>query len=88
MHTCDAYALAGVHPGTLHAHGRLVESHDVSFSIGLVGEYLLHVRLRGRAAALPGSPFKLTVLPNMAHAPSCSLSGGLITGKVSQSVSQ
>ena len=30
--------------------------------------YLLHVRLRHAAVAIPGSPFKLTVLPAPAHA--------------------
>ena len=44
-----------MHPGWLHAKGNLVETHNVSYSIGLVGEYLLHVRLRQQAVALPGS---------------------------------
>ena len=40
------FAFGGVYPGTLHSRGHLHESHNVSYSIGLVGEYLLHVRLR------------------------------------------
>ena len=67
------FAFGGVYPGTLHAHGKLVETHSVSYSVGIVGEYLLHVRLRQQAAALPGSPFRLRVLPNVAHARSCRL---------------
>jgi hypothetical protein len=47
------FAFGGISPGTLHAHGKLVEKHTVSYSIGLVGEYLLHVRLRQASIALP-----------------------------------
>ena len=62
------FAFGGISPGTLHAHGKLVEKHTVSYSIGLVGEYLLHVRLRQASIALPGSPFRLLVEPNVACA--------------------
>ena len=62
------FAFGGISPGTLHAHGKLVEKHTVSYSIGLVGEYLLHVRLRQASIALPGSPFRLLVQPNVACA--------------------
>ena len=46
----------------------MFETHKVSYSIGLVGQYLLHVRLRAQGVSLPGSPFLLKVLPNVAHA--------------------
>ena len=62
------FAFGGVEPGTLHAHGQLHERHKVLYSIGLAGEYFLHVRLRQQAKAIPGSPFRLTVLPGPAHA--------------------
>lgn len=68
--------------GTLHAHGKLVETHHVSYSIGLCGVYLLHVRLRHSAVALPGSPFRLEVFPNVAHAGATRLPRGLIYGHV------
>lgn len=55
------FGFGGVEPGTLHARGELYEKHAVYYSIGLAGEYLLHVRLRHAAAAIPGSPFKLEV---------------------------
>lgn len=67
------FAFGGVFPGTLHAHGVLRESHKVSYSIGVAGQYLLHVRLRKQAAALPGSPFLLQVHPGPAYALSSSL---------------
>ncbi len=76
------FAFGGIHPGTLHARGNLVESHSVSYSVGLVGQYLLHVRLRQQAAALPGSPFQLTVRPGKAHAQSSRLPKGVIQGTV------
>ena len=68
-----AFAYGGVYPGTLHAHGELVKVHQVQYSIGAVGKYLLHVGLRQKAAALPGSPFRIEVKPGPAHAPSTSL---------------
>lgn len=65
------FAYGGVHPGRLHAKGRLVEKHEVQFSVGVSGHYLLHVRLRRNAATpatpLPGSPFALHVVPGAAH---------------------
>lgn len=63
-----AFAFGGVFPGTLHAHGKLHETHRASYSIGIAGVYLLHVRLRKQAASLPGSPFMLTVHPGPAYA--------------------
>lgn len=68
-----AFAYGGVYPGTLHAHGALVKTHAVSYSIGAAGRYLLHVGLRQKAAALPGSPFIIDVKPGAAHAPSTQL---------------
>ena len=64
----SAFAFGGVYPGVLHAHGKLLESHKVSFSVGVAGQYLLHVRLRQQAAPIPGSPFLLEVRPGPAHA--------------------
>ncbi|KOO30465.1 olfactory receptor 6n2-like protein [Chrysochromulina tobinii] len=64
----SAFAFGGLFPGTLHAHGKLVESHRASYSIGVAGVYLLHVRLRKQAASLPGSPFLLKVHPGPAFA--------------------
>ena len=77
-----SFAFGGVYPGTLHARGHLHELHNVSYSIGLVGEYLLHVRLRQKAAALPGSPFNLVVMPGPAQALSTKLSTKAIVGTV------
>ena len=62
------FGFGGVQPGTLHAHGQLHEVHRVSYSIGLAGQYLMHVRLRQQATAVPGSPFNLTVVPGTADA--------------------
>ena len=42
----------------------------------------MHVRLRQQALPIPGSPFKLTVLPGPAHAKSTSLSRELLVGMV------
>ena len=67
------FAFGGIYPGTIHAKGQLHEKHSVSYSIGLVGEYLLHVRLRPQAAALPGSPYRLQVTPGPAVAQSTTL---------------
>ena len=55
------FAFGGVYPGTLHAKGKTVETHKVSYSVGRVGTYLLHVRLRQQAVPLNGSPFSLKV---------------------------
>ena len=57
------FAFGGVFPGTLHAHGRVVDLHQVRYSIGRAGTYHLHVNMRRDGTPLPGSPFKLTVLP-------------------------
>ncbi len=59
----------GAWASTQHAsahHGAL-PCLQVSYSVGRVGKYLLHVRLRKQAAELPGSPFALTVKPGPAH---------------------
>lgn len=77
------FAYGGVYPGTLHAKGKLVESHEVQFSIGLCGTYHLFVALRQSHARssthriidessfddgqVPGSPFVLRVLPGKAY---------------------
>lgn len=56
----------------MHAKGRLHEKHTVSYSVGRVGRYLLHVRLRSQALPIPGSPFALTVRPGAAdHRRTC-----------------
>ena len=65
-----AFAHGGLFPGTLHAHGELVKTHQVSYSIGAAGKYLLYVGLRQKAMTLPGSPFLIDVKPGAAHAPS------------------
>jgi hypothetical protein len=62
-----AFAYGGVDPGTLHAHGRLIKTHTVSYSVGKAGQYLLYVGLRNQRMALPGSPFELSVEPGIAH---------------------
>ena len=67
------FAYGGVSPGTLHAHGQLVRTHTVYYSIGLAGKYKLHVGLRQQSAPLPGSPFDLLVAPGAAFAPSTEL---------------
>jgi len=45
----------------------------VSYSVGVAGDYLLHVRLRSQAAAVPGSPFALRVEPGPPNALSTAL---------------
>ena len=78
-----AFAYGGLHPGTLHASGKLVRSHQVRYSIGRAGHYKLHVGLRAQAIALPGSPYSLYVAPSNAHALSTSLVDSLpLTGVV------
>ena len=67
------FAFGGVEPGRLHAHGKVVETHKVFYSIGLVGTYRMHVGLRQQAMPLPGSPFKLKVVPGPAIASSTSV---------------
>lgn len=69
------FAYGGIYPGRLHAKGRLVEQHEVHFSIAKVGSYLMYVSLhglssigeRGEETHIPGSPFMLTVSPGPAH---------------------
>ena len=70
------FAFGGVYPGRLHARGRVVDEHKVNYSVGVVGSYLLHVRLRQPHAetttialqdSLPGSPFILKVVAGSAH---------------------
>ena len=68
------FAFGGVHPGYLHAKGRHFEKHTVSYSVGKVGRYLLHVRLRQQALPVPGSPFALTVSPGAADPKSTEIS--------------
>ena len=68
-----AFAYGGIYPGTLHAHGKLITTHTVQYSIGRAGRYLLHVGLRNQNVALPGSPFEITVDPGAAHAVSTRL---------------
>jgi len=65
-----AFACGGVFSGTLHAHGALIKTHQVSYSVGAAGKYLMHVGLRQQSVVLPGSPFALEVKPGPAHAPS------------------
>ena len=76
------FAFGGIFPGTLHAKGKLIDVHKASYSVGRVGAYLLHVRLRQQAVPLPGSPFRLEVVPNEANALSTTLPDGLISGLV------
>ena len=66
-------AYGGLYPGMLQTHGELVRTHQVSYSVGKAGKYLLHVGLRGQSAILPGSPFMLEVVPGPAHAPSTAI---------------
>lgn len=68
-----AFAFGGVYPGWLHSKGQLLNAHQVSYSVGKVGRYLLHVRLRKQATSVPGSPFALTVKPGPAHSMSTKL---------------
>jgi hypothetical protein len=83
------FAFGGVEPGVLHSRGVLHEAHKVHFSIGIVGHYLLHVRLRQAALPFPGSPFSLHVSPDKPSAERTSLpkqpDGMLLTGKVGTS---
>lgn len=72
-HDPAAFAFGGVYPGTLHSHGKLHETHKASYSVGVAGQYLLHVRLRKQARALPGSPFLLMIKAGPAFAMSTTL---------------
>ena len=82
----NSFAFGGIYPGTVYARGKLYDTHRVSFSIGIAGQYLLHVRLRNQAASLPGSPFMLTVAPGPAFALSTFLPPGLINGEVGRNI--
>lgn len=62
-----AFAFGGILPGHLHSKGQMHEVHRVYYSIGKVGRYLLHVRLRHDRRPVPGSPFALIVIPGSAH---------------------
>ena len=53
----------------MHAH-RPPQVHTVHYSVGLAGRYRLHVGLRQQRVPLPGSPFRLEVLPGGAYAAS------------------
>ena len=77
-----SFAYGGLFPGTVHSHGKLHDVHRVSYSIGVSGQYLLHVRLRKQAVALPGSPFDLRVEAG----PSYALSSRLPLEALSQEV--
>jgi len=79
-----SFAFGGVYPGTLHAHGKVREVHKLSYSVGIAGEYLLHVRLRHQAAALPGSPFHLRVEPGPPFAASTALPAATLVGHVGE----
>ena len=56
----------------------------MSYSIGVAGEYLLHVRLRKQAASLPGSPFPLSVEPGMPFALASRLPVRSLSGEVGE----
>ena len=77
MHELSAdrfgFAFGGVDPGTLHAHGKLIKVHHVSYSVGLAGHYKLHVALRQQMVPLPGSPFDLHIEPGAAYPASTKL---------------
>ena len=40
------FAYGGMYPGRRHAKGQLVEKHEVHFSVGVCGNYMLYVNLR------------------------------------------
>ena len=85
-----AFCYGGVYPGGrggTHAEkrgggGAMPPTHRVNFSIGVAGQYLLHVRLRKAAAAVPGSPFALTIKPGAPHALSTALPPKGLAGEV------
>ena len=62
------FAFGGVDPGRLHAHGQIIEVHNVHYSIAMCGTYRLHVALRHDGVQLPGSPFVLKVSAGPASA--------------------
>ena len=61
-------AVGDLHPGTVHAHGQLFESHQLPFSIGRAGKYALHVSLRQTGRELNGSSLQVYILPGRAAA--------------------
>ena len=68
-------------PGPSAAAHPAFTAHYPRFA-GLAGHYLLHVRLRQQAVAVPGSPFHLHVLPGPAHARSTQISSAPLRGMV------
>ena len=72
------FAYGGIHPGRLHARGKLIDVHRISYSIGLVGKYELHIGLRQQSLPLPGSPFQLVVVPGAASAVATKLPEGTV----------
>ena len=75
------FAFGGIEPGPLRSKGNIHETHKVSYSVGLVGRYLLHVRLRQAALPVPGSPFTLVVTPGKPHARSTHLPAEISAGR-------
>ena len=78
MHELEAdptgFAYGGVSPVAKKGSRKAkLGVHRVSYSIGLAGTYLLHVRLRKEGLPVPGSPFPLTVLPGEPVAHACFL---------------
>lgn len=67
------FAFGGVEPGRLHAHGQLIDTHKVLYSVGVCGVYRLHIGLRHQTTPVNGSPFTLNVTPGPAHALSTGL---------------
>ena len=64
------FAFGGTKRVQMEPNGRYAtDVHHVSYSVGLAGRYLLHVRLRKEGLPVPGSPFALEVMPGepMAH---------------------
>jgi len=55
------------HAGKRGERAGPLASHDVHFSVSLVGTYWLHVTLRPHGTPVQGSPFKLRVVPGEAH---------------------
>ena len=62
------FALGELHPGTIHARGRVHAEHTLHYSIGRAGTYRLYVGLRHESALLPGCPYSLRVLPGIPSA--------------------
>ena len=81
-----------MYPGRLHAKGKLVEEHDVSFSIGACGEYLLYDSLliltvgeevTVRPDAVPPGALKFSVAPILPAGLLLEATTGVIYGKPS-----